>query len=138
MTPIPFPHPAIPTTRKQTTMTNVLLVLLLLHIETPLSQRNRCTQLILTIVSHREILQKWESTSSNCLFASVACRFLPFSLSAFESLAQQVVIWARSSQGFESGDDDVISDEFRRQEAQEEQAIGQGVEHSHELLRWHG
>ncbi len=58
--------------------------------------------------------------------------------SDFESLAQQVVIWARSSQGFESGDDDVISDEFRRQEAQEEQSIGQGVEHSHELLRWHG
>jgi len=58
--------------------------------------------------------------------------------SGFESLAQQVVIWARSSQGFESGDDDIISNEFRRQEAQEEQAIGQSVEHSHELLRWHG
>jgi hypothetical protein len=51
----------------------------LLHIETPLSQRNRCIQLILTIVSHREILQKWESTSSNCLFASVACR-LPLAI----------------------------------------------------------
>ena len=34
--PIPFPHPATPNTRKHTTMTNVLLVLLLLHIETPL------------------------------------------------------------------------------------------------------
>ena len=35
--PIPFPHPAIPTTRKHTTMTSALLVLLLRHIETPLS-----------------------------------------------------------------------------------------------------
>ena len=35
--PIPFPHPATPNTRKHTTMTNALLVLLLLHIETPLS-----------------------------------------------------------------------------------------------------
>jgi hypothetical protein len=35
--PVPFPHPAIPTTRKHTTMTNALLVLLLRHIETPLS-----------------------------------------------------------------------------------------------------
>jgi len=76
-----------------------------------------------------------------CGFLSNACldqKSIEFHLdSGFESLAQHVVIWARSSQGFESGDDDVISDEFWRQEAQEEQAIGQGVEHSNELLHWH-
>ena len=36
-----FPHTAIPTTRKHTTMTNTLLVLLLFRIETPLSHKKR-------------------------------------------------------------------------------------------------